>query len=72
MTISDQRSARPAGDRAAAGGVRRAGRDPAGGPVRAGRLVHPGDGAARAVQGPLRLHHHQGKLILNTVYRERH
>ena len=60
MTISDQRSARAPGDRAAARGVRRAGRDPAGGPVRAGRLVHPGHGAARAVQGPLRLHHDQG------------
>ena len=60
LTISDKRSARAAGDRAAARGVRRAGRDPAGGPVRAGRLVHPGHGAARAVQGPLRLHHDQG------------
>ena len=60
MPISDQRTARAAGDSAAARGCRRAGGDSAGGPVRAGRLLHHGHGAARALQGPLRLHHDQG------------
>ena len=64
-SLSDQRSARPAGDRAAAGGVwPRSGRHPPRRPLRAGGLIHPRHGAPGAVQGPLRLHHNKGATTL--------